>query len=329
MPITITKSVGTASRNYSTIQLFEDALPADLVAIDESWVAELYNDSEFTGAVTVSGSTTDATRNIRFTTAAGQSFRDHVDKLTNPLRYDQTKGVGHNVAAGYTQNFNIQTENVTVENIQLKHANASGFCDVFRIAATGAFVRNVLADQYDDSANAVIQVTAGVTKIINSVLIQRSTSKPAVAGLSTTEVLNSTLISPSDITNTAAGVAGTASLVKNCAIFGFNTATAGSASSGYNATDNASAPGINNQVSLTFANQFEGIATTGLDFRVKAGATLINNGTRDAANTNDLDIIGQSRSITTPTIGAWEYVTAGGAFKPHWALRRSKIIGAR
>ena len=100
---------------------------------------------------------------------------------------------------------------------------------------------------------------------------------------------------------------------KNCASFGYDTAWdasgwSGDPSSGWNASDEADPPGDNDQASKTYADQYEGITDASQDFRVKSGADLINNGTRDQTNTNDLDIIGQARSTSTPTIGCWEFV---------------------
>jgi hypothetical protein len=82
-----------------------------------------------------------------------------------------------------------------------------------------------------------------------------------------------------------------------------------------NATNQSSVGfGSSNQVSLTTANQFESITSGSEDFRVKAGAGLINNAIRQQTYTNDLDIVGSARSTGTPpngpTIGAWEYAAA-------------------
>jgi hypothetical protein len=66
---------------------------------------------------------------------------------------------------------------------------------------------------------------------------------------------------------------------------------------------------VHTDIVLTVSNQFENIGSGTEDFRVKAGADLINAGVRDQTYTNDLDIVGTTRSLTTPTIGAWEYAS--------------------
>ena len=100
MTTTIVKSIGTAAgRDFTTIQAWADACPANLVTVDQVWEGQLYNDSEFVvsssaDAYKIDGKTTDATRFLRLTTGPGQSFTDNAGKLTSPLRYDATKGVG-------------------------------------------------------------------------------------------------------------------------------------------------------------------------------------------------------------------------------------------
>ena len=54
MPTTITKSIGSGGgRDYSTPQTWENAITIGMVAADEAWVGEAYNDSEFTAASTL------------------------------------------------------------------------------------------------------------------------------------------------------------------------------------------------------------------------------------------------------------------------------------
>jgi hypothetical protein len=103
--------------------------------------------------------------------------------------------------------------------------------------------------------------------------------------------------------------------VKNSTIFGY-TLDAGdvsafnAAASTYNVTDLSafSWSATGNIVSKAAANQFTSITAGSEDFRVKAGNDLVA-GIRDQTYTNDLDIVGQARSITTPTIGAWEFIS--------------------
>lgn len=78
MPTIYTRTVGTASRQYSTNIAAEAAVPtiatsADLLANDEAVVFDNYNDSVFAGNLAVDGSlTTDATRNVTYRAASGE-----------------------------------------------------------------------------------------------------------------------------------------------------------------------------------------------------------------------------------------------------------------
>jgi hypothetical protein len=143
-------------------------------------------------------------------------------------------------------------------------------------------------------------VTAAGSKVVNSVIIASAASTGAVSTNYVNFYLyNCTLINTAGSTGvgvTKQGHASTnSSVVKNCAIFGFGTAiTSGTwgADTDYNATDDGDAfpAGSNN---------------------LKSGNDLVA-GTRDQTNTNDLDIVGQARSTSTPTIGAWEHAVAVG-----------------
>jgi hypothetical protein len=89
--------------DYSTLQAWEDACPANLVTADQIWQGQCKN-QEFALNATVlniAGTTTDATRYIELTTEAGASFRDHASKATNALRYDATKGAGIRATNAY------------------------------------------------------------------------------------------------------------------------------------------------------------------------------------------------------------------------------------
>lgn len=77
MPTVVTKSIGTASRDYSTVQAWVDDWPTNLVSLDQVWRGVMYNDSPFTaGAFAGEGYTTDLTRYFELTVAAGHSFQD-------------------------------------------------------------------------------------------------------------------------------------------------------------------------------------------------------------------------------------------------------------
>lgn len=62
MPAIIEKTIGTATRDFSTLQDWEDDQDGDLVALDEIHRGVPFNDSKFTAKIRFQGSTMDATR---------------------------------------------------------------------------------------------------------------------------------------------------------------------------------------------------------------------------------------------------------------------------
>ena len=66
--------------------------------------------------------------------------------------------------------------------------------------------------------------------------------------------------------------------------------------------------GVNTLFGLNASNQIQS-NTSPIDARTKTGSNLIGAGARSQAFTLDLDIVGSSRSISTPTIGVWEFAT--------------------
>ena len=70
MATTIENTVGTATRDYSTLISAEAAIPADIVASDEIWRFTCYKDSVLTDFNWhIEGITSDATRYVEFTVA--------------------------------------------------------------------------------------------------------------------------------------------------------------------------------------------------------------------------------------------------------------------
>lgn len=105
-------------------------------------------------------------------------------------------------------------------------------------------------------------------------------------------------------------------LAKNNAVLNFG-GTSGwadylnsDAASDYNASHDTTAPGTHSIHSLTDSDQFTGVGDGSWDFAPKATAAIVGAGTPISGITTD--IAGNTRSATTPTIGAFEYVAAGG-----------------
>jgi len=309
MPTTITNSIGPG-KTYATIQAWMDAAgttyPGGLVAADVIWKGELYpasggNEWVFTASNTWPSITTDTTRYFFLTAAPTYSFADNANKLTNALRYNSSNGVCISYSGNYVILFSGNTANTVFKNLQIKCSDAG-----YRLVVNSF---NGGVNVFENCIFSGAGLTSGLT-LKNCVLFDSRVG----AGGSTSAAYNCTFV-----TNISTGTAYSTNnysqvTVKNCAFFGYtgiidDVSKIVSASSTYNATDLASFgwSATGNIVSKTFSSQFQNIGSGTEDFRVKAGADLINAGIRDQTNTNDLDIVGSARSTTTPTIGAWEY----------------------
>lgn len=321
-----TKTVGTTG-DYSTIQAAIDDADvvmgtADLTAgVDEYFKLELQNQEfSISSPLSFAGYTTNATHYFWLTTATGASFADHADKLTNALRYNSSNGAGI-VAGTYSSVVQNSDTFCKYQKLQFKGTGSGGTGYELFYQGNSTWVDCILQE---DKPNLMIKCRSGTNTFINSLLVHNTSSNIQAINNGDSgnqlNMYNCTLVRPSDKTAGGTGIADTAysasPLLKNCAVYGFSTNFLNnfSASSVNNSSDGAISFGSSNQASLTYADQFEETsAAAGMDFRAVSTGGLDTTGSRDAANTGDLDIVGQSRSTTTPTIGAWEVVAGGGA----------------
>lgn len=323
MATVITKSIGTTGRDYSTLQAFFDAIPANLVTADEQWIGEVYNDGliSTTGSQSLTGKTTDATRNVILRAAAGQSFNDHANKRTNPLRVNQSNGATITITSGSSVFVLTIAANYTVvEGLQFD--GDSDERAAINVTGTNCEIRDCICEGGSATSYGVVVIDGASCNVVNCVAIQlRDFGVGFVSGGNSAGFYNCTAFRASAIGPTRAGFRRNydSPIAKNCASFNFSDGwdSGWSSSSSNNATDGSTAPGSGSLTGLTLSNQFESVATDGThDLRVKAGAGLINAGTRDQTNTNDLDITETARSTSTPTIGAWEYGVAASSYVP-------------
>jgi hypothetical protein len=320
MPTTITKTIGVG-KDYASIDAWvagaASTYPSGLVAADVIWRGVLYkegtgtnNEWVITASTTGYTLTCDATRYYLLEAASGQSFTDNAGKLTNALRYNNANGVSISIPTNYVWLFNIGTSSkVTVQGIQIKLGPKR-----LNTGNGGLSVNKCIIE-----SGATTEETALFSSYLTNSLIY---VRNATSRISTNvQLINATIVNCTFVGSGAAhafvlnNYSTTGNIFRNCAVFGFatgvvdNVTKINTTNSTYNATDLASFgwTATGNIVSKTFANQFQSITGGSEDFRVKAGADLINAGTRDQTYTNDLDIVGSARLLTTPTIGAWEF----------------------
>jgi hypothetical protein len=298
---TITSSIGSNARDFSSLQAWADSIPTDLVAAGNSYVGLLYNDSEFLEAnakLNLSGKTTDINNRITLKPAPGQGFRDNPNRLNVPLWYNPANGVALKYTGSGNQ-ININVPYTIIDGLQLNAPYPAG------AGGAGIELRNLIA--LGNPTNNVTVSACGVSNgasLINSlVIVNNAGSGSAVQMTNGGFVQSCTLVRPSNF-----GVPSSfatynnwgANVVKNTAMFGFggrewSPANYASGTSN-NATDWTQAPGsTNNLLSQTYADQF--VNSTN-DFRLKAGSTLIGKGVNASATIGSADILGTVRQAT-------------------------------
>jgi hypothetical protein len=300
MPTTVVSSIGSGGgRDYSTMQAWEDACPANLVSVDQVWEGQCYNDSEFTAQVSIGGITTDATRYVHLTAAPGQSFQDQAGVRTTALRYAAGNGVALKRTAGYQTCLSNTVAFTRVSRLQIESSlyyaiDSSASMTVSDCVVVGGW-RSTSGSSY---TNCVMVDTAAQGNL--------SLSNSTFHGCSFVRPID---LAPKTNAFTVNNYSGTTTIT-SCAVFGFtnvsndNTKLNGVSS----ATSAAAFPGTSNQVSVTYTavSPFRDADKDSLDLRAVDGSALSGAGVIGSAS---LDISLYTRA-NPPTVGAWE--RAGG-----------------
>ncbi len=322
---TVVKTIGTSSRNYSTLAAWQSSLPANLVTDGNSYEGDCYKDSEFTSAstlCTITGHTTDATHTITLTTGAGQSFRDNANAQTNALRYNASNGVGIRVTGAYVNGITINNNNVFVKGLQVAATNTSSAAAAIQ---GGVFTGLTIDDCILEAAGSdgVLRVSTSSLLLRNTLLVERASSQAQIffsdAG-TPGSIYFCTFVVPSDKTAASHALSsayGTLT-VKSSAFFGCTAVQTGGSTFAFTTcmTSVASPPaGVTG--GKTYANQFVTTTDAARDFREKTGADLHGAGTADSTNGAN-DIVGTARPQSSKwDIGCWELVAAIAALLPY------------
>lgn len=329
MPTTVTKVIGTGG-DYSTITLWEAALPANLVSGDTVQVGECKNQT-FNESVTISGQTTDATHYVHLKCQAGASFSDQAGVRTTALAYSTSNGMA---LAGTTDLLTISTNYTRVTGLQISTNNYGKAINITS-SVTNCLVSKCICKLASGAdAGGPCLRSSDNTNVFANCLIQGDVAGAENTGASVqAQLRNCTFAIPAAASNIRTGVISGYSncTLVNCAIFGFAAAESGTlhAGSSNNATDKSSAGGSTNDVTnLTYASQFVNSAN---DWRaVDTGG--LHAGTPDSTYAPD-DISGQTRSGSTPYIGCWEVAggapTITGPLSGDSRLLNSPLVGGR
>lgn len=338
MPTTVTKTIGTGG-DYSTPQAWEDACPANLVTADQIWKGACLNQefvatAAFTPIVTIGGQTTDATRYVELTAASGASFADHADKLSNPLRYDATKGAAFRITGNYVGVVSISTAYTRINRLQINNASFNGALNV-EDGVSNVWVDSCILQASNNGGHGITRLS-GAGVLSNCLLIANAGSSGDIYGAwwvfpgAGSKMLNCTVVRPSDVGASGSGFTTNygSVLVQNTAFFGFASLLGSfQAGSNYNASDLALGTGANNQASKTYTNQFENTLRATQDFRVKTGADLIDTGTNLSGSGITTDIVGITRTVPHD-IGAWESSSPSDALSANSIAAGAPVVGA-
>jgi hypothetical protein len=301
MPTTTVKTIGTTG-DYSTLQAWEDACPADLVSADEIWRGEVLNET-LLQSLTISGQTTDATRYVELTAQAGASFMDHADRTTRPLRFDPSYGATIRNDAPYGTVVSVSTAYTRINRLLIGDNTTGPTRALDMGSASTSRLENCII-----KTSQTVSLGGGSSAIAANVFIH-STGGNLFWINSGSSILNCTFVRPSDLGNTTWGTINnyTSVTIKNTAVFGVSNFASVSFTGNNNASNASIGSGTSNQASLTYADQFEeASAASGTeDFRLKAGSDLIDTGADLSGSGVTTDIIGTARGATYD-IGAWE-----------------------
>lgn len=351
---TVTKSIGTSSRDYSTITLWEADLDdgGEYSASDDA-VGECYNDSTFAEDVVIDGGSTIGLSSITLTAATGEE-------------HDGTAGTGARlVPSANGQGFLISSTVSTITLSWLEWDGTDQFCrdDGAILVATGSTntinVANMLV--YDsessgaglapnlyrhDSGNANVMncIFYGGTYTGGSGAAPHAWARLNAGSSHTGQALNCTV---HGCNNNGSGngfglstldTVGNEETVKNCIVTDIGGTTGGSTDCyqrsspsndtyDYNIASDTTASGANSHDSETASDLFVSVTDGSEDLHLKSGATNAIDGGEDLGTTPtgvNIDINGRDRDAQGDTwdIGAHEFVSGGGGdtFTPQVTL---------
>lgn len=318
MTTTTVKTIGTTG-DYTTLQSWEDAAPANLVTADEIWQGQLQNQT-FTvaaTALTLSGSTSDATRYKELRCVSGASFRNNASVQTNELRYNASNGAAISCTGGnYTYAIVISEQYVRLNGLQVTHSSTGSSASTIRVTVADSLIENCIIETAGSTVGAVNYLNVSSFTAKNSLFVQRGASKSCVVGATSSigTMYNVTMVVPSDKTaasNLFTSTSFTNITLNACAFFGVSAVTASGTVTINDGFSNLSGTGITTATYNT--SQFVNITDATRDYRLPSGSAMINTYTADTTN-SPVDIAGTTRPTGTngADVGCWEYVAAGG-----------------
>lgn len=327
MPTEVIATIGIGG-TWTTLESWREACPPNLVTADIVWIGEVlatgivYSVGAFGApALTISGITTDATRFVWLRAAPGASFKDHADKRTRALRYNESNGAFIRISTPYASCMNVNSSYFRMTGLQLRATNSENYG--FTLWGAGSIIEDCI---FGNQFRGGISVATHTIKPTFRNNVVYSEAGDAGLGLNLNldaykgaNIINVTFIRPASLSPAGAAINtefGQGVIIDNCAMFGYsatapivgeypfyttvrNCATSGSSLGGSFQVESGNLTG------LTFANQFEAVAPAGsMDLRPKSGHGLAA-GRDTTAFGVTADIVGFTRTGTW-TIGAWQ-----------------------
>ena len=334
----LTKTIGTSSRDYSTIAAWEaDLSDASIYSNNDDAVGVCYNDSAFNETVTINGGNS-------IGGSSGQDLNSRKLTVHADSKHDGTAGSGaRNVYTGSTNPvLKISIDNTTVEWLEYDCSGAGAasrqIIQVANAVITGIYINNMIVHGVGNTTGNTMAIVvnnggnaSNTRYLANNIIYDISDASTANFGLFCTngsgksEVYNNTIHG----TGTNTGDFGLYILNGNIvaknnismASGGKDIEESGSPTEEYNMTSDATASGTGAQASKTTADQFVSVTGGSEDLHIKSGSDAIDNGVDLGTTGNsNIDINGRDRDAQGDTwdIGAHELVadadTTGAAF---------------
>jgi hypothetical protein len=294
----------TIKRAYNDLQSWETARQGDLVAEARTEVAVAYDDGDFTSALALDGSATDATHYMEITVASGQ-------------RHAGQSGVGavldmNDSGTGIT----VSDDYARIEWLQVRRtggANDRAGLDV--VSASNVLLENLLIHDFNGAASCYgIHGGANSSATVRNCVVYDGTGRGIVADAasSTLTVENCTVygITGRGVSRVSGALTATNTITMGCSIEDFGSGLTQS----YNMSSDASASGAGSLPGRSAGDQFVYILAGNFNLHLKTGSEAIGTGS-DLSGSFTADIDNGSRAAPWD-MGADESGASGAGRKP-------------
>ncbi|MHC4414872.1 MAG: right-handed parallel beta-helix repeat-containing protein [Planctomycetota bacterium] len=216
---TLSNESFTIERAYTTLQAWEDDRQGDLVSEGRREVGVCYNDSAFLGRLVISGSTTDATRFMWLTVAAGQGHNGI--KNSGPA-------IDANGGWGGLNAIDVEDEYTRIEGLEIREIQDLGSAVYFADspAADGGLVSGVFVHSCWQNSNAGVDIGAQNVTVRNCIFTGGTSSAIRLLTNSTATIENCTLYGEPSSGGGVTDQPGTTVSIKNTIAVNYDTGKA-------------------------------------------------------------------------------------------------------